>query len=176
MRAESRPYSVDLTIAKAPSIVASVIRTEPATSTPPARPMPRFSTISAEPSTNVTIPIGTFTKKIQCQLSDCVSAPPASSPIEPPPAETNAYMPIAFACSAFSGNSVTMIARITAEATAPPIPWTKRPAISIPWLVEAPQKIEAAVNRTSPERKTFLRPTRSPIRPASSRKPPKVIR
>ena len=85
-------------------------------------------------------------------------------------------MPIAFACSAFSGNSVTMIARITAEATAPPIPWTKRPPISIAWLSATPQKIEAAVNRTSPERKTFLRPTRSPILPASSRKPPKVIR
>ncbi len=122
MRAESRPYSLDLTIANAPSIVASVIRIEPSTSTPPARPMPSFSTISAEPSTNATTPIGTLTKKIQCQFSDCVSAPPASRPIEPPPADTNAYMPIALACSARSGNSVTMIARITLEATAPPTP------------------------------------------------------
>ncbi len=32
----------------------------------------------------VTIPIGMFTKKIQCQLIDCVSTPPTSSPIEPP--------------------------------------------------------------------------------------------
>ena len=29
-------------------------------------------------------PIGTLTKKIQCQLIDCVSTPPASSPTEPP--------------------------------------------------------------------------------------------
>ena len=30
------------------------------------------------------IPIGTLMKKIQCQLTACVSTPPASSPIEPP--------------------------------------------------------------------------------------------
>ena len=87
VRAESRPYSLDLTIANAPSIVASVISTEPSQSTPPPRPMPSFSSISAEPSTNATMPIGTLTKKIQCQSSDCVSAPPASRPIEPPPAD-----------------------------------------------------------------------------------------
>ncbi len=52
--------------------------------------MPSFSSISVEPRTNAITPIGTFTKKIQCQLSDCVSAPPASRPIEPPPAETKA--------------------------------------------------------------------------------------
>ena len=78
------------------------------------------------------MPMGTFTKKIQCQSSDWVSAPPASSPIEPPPAETNAYMPIALACSALAGNSVTMIARITLEATAPPTPCSRRATISIP--------------------------------------------
>ena len=48
VRADSRPYSVDLTIANAPSIVASVISTEPSQSTPPARPMPSFSSISAD--------------------------------------------------------------------------------------------------------------------------------
>ena len=52
--------------------------------------MPSFSSISSQPKTNATMPIGTFTKKIQCQFSDWVSAPPASRPIEPPPAETNA--------------------------------------------------------------------------------------
>jgi hypothetical protein len=70
VRAEKRPYSLDLTIANAPSIVASVIRIEPATSTPPARPIPSFSSISAEPNRNASTPIGTFTKKIQCQSSD----------------------------------------------------------------------------------------------------------
>ena len=75
--------------------------------------------------------MGTFTKKIQCQSSDCVSAPPASRPIEPPPADTNANRPIARACSEAPGNSVTMIARITLDATAPPIPCSRRATISI---------------------------------------------
>jgi len=66
-------------------------------------------------------------------------------------------MPIAFACSTFSVELGDDDREDHREATAPPIPWTKRPAISIPWLVEAPQKIEAAVNRTRPDRKTFLR-------------------
>ncbi len=90
VRADEMPYSLDLTIAKAPSIVAAVIRIEPSTSTPPASPIPSFSSIRAEPSTNVIRPMGTLTKKIQCQSSDCVNAPPASRPIEPPPADTKA--------------------------------------------------------------------------------------
>ena len=67
-------------------------------------------------------------------------------------------MPIAFACSAFSGNSVTMIARITAEATAPPIPWTKRPAISIPWLVEAAAEDRGGGEQDEPGEEDFLAP------------------
>ena len=69
-----------------------------------------------------------------------------------------------------------MIAMITEEATAPPMPWTKRAAISSAWLSERPQSAEAVVNSARPLRKTFLRPTRSPRRPASSRKLPKAIR
>ena len=56
--------------------------------------------------------------------------------------------PIARACSEPPGNSVTMIARITLEATAPPTPCKKRAAISIVWLVAAPHRMEAAVNST----------------------------
>ncbi len=36
----------------------------------------------------VAMPMGTFTKKIQCQLSAWVSTPPARRPIEPPPTAT----------------------------------------------------------------------------------------
>ena len=69
-----------------------------------------------------------------------------------------------------------MIAMITEEATAPPIPWTKRAAISSASLSATPHIAEALVNSARPLRKTFLRPTRSPSRPASSRKLPKAIR
>ena len=84
------------------------------------------------------MPIGMFTKKIQCQSIDCVITPPASRPTEPPAEATNAYTPIALACSRGSGNIVTIIPRITAEVIAPPIPWTKRAAISSDWLPREP--------------------------------------
>ena len=76
------------------------------------------------------MPIGRFTKKIQCQLIDCVSTPPATRPTEPPAEATNANTPIALACSRGSGNIVTIIPRITAEVIAPPTPCTKRAATS----------------------------------------------
>jgi hypothetical protein len=115
-------------------------------------------------------------KKIQCQLIAWVRKPPASRPIEPPPEATKAKTPSALARSAGAGNSVTMIAMITEEATAPPMPWTKRAEISSPWLSATPQRAEAAVNSARPAMKTLRRPTRSPSRPASSRKLPKAIR
>ena len=88
------------------------------------------------------MPIGRFTKKIQCQLIDCVSTPPASRPTEPPAEATNANTPIAFACSRGSGNIVTIIPRITAEVIAPPTPCTKRAATSTTrlWASAAQQR------------------------------------
>ena len=79
-----------------------------------------------------------MTKKIQCQLIDWVSTPPATSPTAPPAEATNAYTPIAFACSRGSGNIVTIIPRITAEVIAPPMPWTNRAPTSIAWLCAKP--------------------------------------
>jgi len=69
-----------------------------------------------------------------------------------------------------------MIAMITEDAIAPPAPWTKRAPISSPWLSARPQSTEANVNSARPPMKTFLRPIRSPSRPASSMKLPKAIR
>src|SRR5437773_2035075 len=57
--------------------MAAVIRSAPNTSMPWARPAPSFSSISSAPATIVAIPIGTLTKKIQCQFTSWVSAPPA---------------------------------------------------------------------------------------------------
>ena len=44
-------------------------------------------------------PIGTLTKKIQCQLSVSVRTPPSSRPIDAPAEPTKPKTPIAFACS-----------------------------------------------------------------------------
>ena len=78
--------------------------------------------------------------------------------------------------SAGLGNSVTMMATITEADSAPPMPWTKRAVTSMAWLSADPQAMEARVNSVTPARNTFLRPMRSPRRPAMSRKLPKEIR
>ena len=122
------------------------------------------------------MPSGRLTKKIQCQLTDWVMRPPAIRPTTAPEEATKLKMPKAFARSTGSGKRVTIMARITAELTAPPMPWMKRAAISIGWLNERPQRSDAAVNKARPARKTRLRPTRSPTRPASRSRPPNAIR
>lgn len=132
-------------------------------------------------NTAVAMPMGMFTKKIQCQSIDCVITPPASSPTAPPAEATNAYTPIALACSRWPisdrpGNIVTIMPRITAEVIAPPMPCTKRAAISADWLSARPHASEAVVNRPIPARKMRRRPIRSPRRPASRSSPPKAIR
>ena len=78
------------------------------------------------------MPIGTFTKKIQCQSMPCVRMPPASNPIEAPADATKEKTPIAFACSRGSVNIVMMIPRITLEVSAPPAPCSSRAPTSIP--------------------------------------------
>ena len=88
------------------------------------------------------IPIGTLTKKIQCQLIAWVSTPPASSPIAPPADATKANTPMALACSRGSGNIVTIMPRMTADVIAPPAPWTNRAATSAVWLCARPQTSE----------------------------------
>ncbi len=157
-------------------ITAAVTRMEPTQSTPWRMPRPTLSTRRMEPATSVAMPTGTFTKKIQCHESAWVSAPPASSPTEPPPTATNTYALIALARSMALGNSVTMMATITDEENAPPMPCTKRATTSWAWLSADPQAMDARVKRATPARNTFLRPMRSPSRPAMSRKLPKEMR
>ena len=136
---------------------------------PPARS-------SARPSSHAATPIGTLTKKIQCQSSAWVSTPPASRPIDAPAEATNEKTPIAFPCSPGSGNIVTIMPRITAELSAPPTPWMKRAAISISGEPDSPHSSEASVKTARPARKIVRRPIRSPSRPASSSRPPNAIR
>jgi hypothetical protein len=52
----------------------------------------------------------------------------------------------------------------------------KRAAISMPWLWASPQASDAKVKIARPVMNTRLRPIRSPSRPASSSRPPKLIR
>ena len=105
-----------------------------------------------------------------------MSTPPSSTPTAPPPDITKPKKPIAFARSAGSENSPMISDSATAETAAPPRPWTARPATSSSALGASPQATEATVNDTRPAWKTRLLPNRSPSRPDSSRKPPKVSR
>ena len=122
------------------------------------------------------MPTGMLTRKIQCQLRASVSTPPRSTPIVPPPERTKPKMPIAFARSAGSVNSVMISERATADTTAPPSPWTARDATNISCEVDSPQARDASVKRLMPIRNSRRGPKRSPSRPPRSRKPPKVSR
>ena len=94
----------------------------------------------------------------------------------PPPAITKPKKPIAFVRSAGSWKSSRSSESATAETTAPPRPCTARAAISMFCEVESPQASEASVKSAIPPRKSRRWPNRSPSRPPSSRKPPKVSR
>ena len=87
---------------------------------------------------------------------------------------TKPKKPIAFARSPGSVNRPMISARATADTAAPPRPWTARPTTSRPALGARPQATELSVKATTPPRNTRLLPYRSPSRPDSSRKPPKV--
>ena len=113
-------------------------------------------------------------KKIHGQESVWVSAPPSTSPTALPPIAIAAQIPSAFARSAPSLKVVEMIASAAGEMNAAPRPCSERAPISIPWLPESPSSRDAAVKTTRPPRKSRFRPSRSPARPPSSRKPPKT--
>ena len=78
--------------------------------------------------------------------------PPSSTPIEPPPDATKPKTPIALARSAGSVNRFIISDSETAEATAPPTPWTARAVTRKPWEFARPQHSEAIVNSVMPAR------------------------
>ena len=109
------------------------------------------------------MPIGTLTRKIQCQLSASVRIPPSRTPIVPPPAATNPKTPIAFARSVGSVKRVTMSESATAETIARAETLQRagsRPACACE--VASPQPSDARVKSTIPIRNRRRWPKRSP--------------
>ena len=102
-------------------------------------------------------------------------APPASTPNVAPLAPTAPQMPSALLRSAPSGNRFITIDSAAGSTAAAPRPWTPRMMIRNVALVASAQANEAAVNSASPAVNIRRRPSRSAVRPPSSRKPPKVI-
>ena len=68
------------------------------------------------------MPIGTFTKKIDSQLSDWARMPPSSRPTAPPPAAIALQTPNALVRSGPSGKVVVMMLSAAGETSAPPRP------------------------------------------------------
>ena len=170
---DDQPAWLPFTIAYTAVISDAVTVIAPKTSSrPPAAPRPAGR--SRSDSAHTATPMGRLTRKIQCQLSTSVSTPPSTTPMLPPPAATKPKMPIALARSAGSVNSVIINDSATAEAIAPPSPCTARAPTSIACEVARPQHSEATVNSVIPHRNRRRWPYRSPSRPPSSRKPPKV--
>ena len=120
------------------------------------------------------IPIGTLTNSTQRQFSPLVRIPPSSTPAAPPAPATAPQMPSARLRSAPSANVVVMIDSAAGETIAAPRPWTARAAISHVSDCARPPASEASENTTSPSMNIRRRPSRSAIRPPSSKKPPNV--
>src|SRR5262245_45042593 len=176
VRPEVHPHALPFTIAYTAVTNDAVTVTAPATSSRRLTALAIAGGISNTDRIRTATPTGTFTRKIQCQVSVSVKMPPSSTPIDPPPAATNPNTPIAWARSAGSVNSVIINDSATADTTAAPRPCTARAPTSMPWLVASPQVADAAVNSVMPSRNSRRCPNRSPNRPPSSRNPPKVIR
>src|SRR6476469_3209441 len=142
----------------------------------PSAAWPGAAGSSFSEDTNTATPIGMLTRKIQCQSRASVSTPPSSTPIVPPPDITKPKTPIALARSAGSVKSTMISENATAETTAPPRPCTARAATSSPCVFASPQARDERVKSAIPIRKRRRWPYRSPSRPPSRRKPPKVNR
>src|SRR5215472_8649598 len=122
---------------------------------------PRLSPSRSDDRTAAATPIGTFTQKIQCQLSPCVTAPPTSGPpaIARPPRPP--HMPT-IAPRRSGGKAAARIVKLVGARSAAPTPCRTRAPIRNSAVGATAQAAEADVNRTRPATKTRRRPRRSP--------------
>ena len=84
-----------------------------------------------------------------------------------------AQMPMALGCSSRSKTFIRT-ARVAGITKAAPRPITARKVISSPGEPENAASAEPMPNTTSPPSSTFLRPSRSPSRPAVNSRPAKT--
>jgi hypothetical protein len=155
-------------------VSAAVIETAPSTSKVRVCAVERLSTIRAGASAAAPSPIGTFTHSTHSHPSVSVSTPPRSTPAAPPLPATAPHTPSALLRSAPSLNVVVTIESAAGDRIAAPRPCTARAAISCPSVSANPPASEASANSTRPDMNTRRRPSRSAMRPPSSRKPPNV--
>ncbi len=159
---------------KTKRIRPAVIVTAPAASKCRSRPSARLSRTNRGTKSSASNPIGTLTKKIHSQPAYSVSTPPRMTPIAAPDPAIAPSTPSALFRSAPSSNVTSVIEKTEGERTAPAAPWQSRNTTSAAADHARPQSSENSANKRRPAMKTLRRPSRSPERPPSRRKPPKV--
>jgi hypothetical protein len=120
------------------------------------------------------IAIGTLMRKHHCQPAYSVRMPPRSTPMAAPDPAIAPRIPSALFRSAPSTNVTETIENTDGARSAAPAPCRILNVTSIVDDVDRPHSSEQIANAMSPAMNTFLRPSRSPMRPPSSRNPPKV--
>ena len=115
---------------------------------------------------------GTLMNSTQRQPGPSVSSPPNSTPAAPPIPETAAQTPRAVLRSRVERNVLVSVDSAAGESIAAPMPWAKRAAMSSDSLWARPPINDEPANTTRPVTSIRRRPSRSAMRPPSSRKPP----
>jgi hypothetical protein len=103
-----------------------------------------------------------------------VRTPPSRTPIAAPEPAIAPRIPSALLRSAPSANVTETIEKTDGERIAPAAPWSSRVTMSISGEVANPARSENRANAARPTMKSMRRPSRSPMRPPRSRKPPNV--
>src|SRR4051812_7110797 len=171
--AEPQPAELAFTREYTSSDRPAVTVTAPATSKW-RWPSTRLSGSRRGASTAAAMPIGTLTNRTHSQPAHSVSMPPSRTPAAPPEPATAPHTPMARLRSAPSSKSTVTSERAAGDSSAAPRPWTARAEISHTSFWARPPAREAPANRMRPAMNIRRRPSRSAMRPPSSRKPPKV--
>ena len=143
-----RPNTIRKRAAEKKSSPATSVRTVPGS---------RDSRSLRTASVSANAPIGTFTKKIQRQLSASVMIPPSSGPAATASPIVEPQAAIAFPRSG-PWYSAPISARAVANSAAPPTPCSARAASSVATFGAMPQRNDASVKIDTPTAKSSRRP------------------
>src|SRR5882757_2073635 len=146
----------------------------PTTSNGGAAASREFGT-TATAAITVTATTGTLTRKIEPHQKCCSRNPPVNGPMATPSPDTPAQMAIARARSAASVNTLVRIDSVAGMMNAAPRPWTPRIRINGFGLCICEHAKDPTPKISSPPIRHGLRPSRSPVLPATSRNPANTI-
>src|SRR5664280_2338111 len=131
----------------------------------------RESGTSHSAATSPSRTTGTLTRKIDPHQKWASSQPPAIGPMAIPKPVVPDQMPMARSWSSGSRKTSVMMDRVAGMMQAAPRPIAARAQSSAFGDVENAEAADPAPKITSPAQRIFLRPTRSPMLPATNRTP-----